>query len=241
MSRTPLVAANWKMNSPPSGWDAPDSPYRPQPGVDVIVFPELQDVTVCKNAGLHTGAQYGRPEPSGAFTGDVSMAQLKELGATRVLCGHSERRQHHGETDAFIAAQVQAALGVGLIPILCIGETAAEREAGKAQEVVKNQLSVLLTTDHSLLTPLVLAYEPVWAIGTGKTATPEDAQEMHVYIRKLLPDTLKDIRIIYGGSVKPTTAPDLIAQPDVDGFLVGGASLIPDDFRTIVEAVTRSS
>lgn len=234
--RPPLVAANWKMNPPPTGWDAPDSPFRPVAGVDVIVCPTFIDIPACISSGLVTGAQCGRPEQHGAFTGDASMKMAADKGCTYVLCGHSERRQHHHETDAFIAQQVQAALDLGLTPILCIGETADERELGQEKETVKRQLSIVLAADSSQLAALVLAYEPVWAIGTGKTASAQDAQDMHAFIRGLLPESCREkVRIIYGGSVKPDNAAELIKQPDIDGFLVGGASLRPEEFASIVK------
>jgi triosephosphate isomerase len=226
------------MNPPPEGWNAADAPYRPRSGVDVIVFPTALDVDTCVREQIVTGAQNGRAEPNGAFTGDVSMSMIASHGCTYVLCGHSERRQHHHESDEQIAAQVQAAIENGLTPILCIGETLDQRELGQAEEIVKQQLSLVLTADSSQLTALVLAYEPVWAIGTGKTATPDDAQAMHAFIRNLIPDTYKeDIRILYGGSVKADSAPALAAMPDIDGFLVGGASLKPQEFAAIIDAM----
>lgn len=231
--RTPLVAANWKMNPPPTGWDAPDSPFRPAAGVDVIVFPTFIDIPACTASGLMTGAQYGRPEQDGAFTGDISMKMIADSGCKYVLCGHSERRQHHHETDELIAAEVQSAIDAGLTPILCVGETADERELGQAEERVKQQLIGILQV--SKLETVVLAYEPVWAIGTGKTASAQDVQDMHAFIRGLLPASCTEkVRIMYGGSVKPGNAAELFAQEDIDGFLVGGSSLKPVDFGTIV-------
>ncbi len=249
MPRTPLIAANWKMNLPPEGWNKEISPYRFISGVDVVVFPTALDIPSCVAASLVTGGQSARADISGAFTGDVSMQMLAAKGCTYVLCGHSERRQHHQESDETIAAQVSAAVDAGLTPILCIGETADEREMGNAEDVVKRQLSVVLEK-FSILNSLPgeasaksgqfsIAYEPVWAIGTGKTATPADAQAMHAFIRSLLPtDSKEGMRILYGGSVKPASAPELIAQEDIDGFLVGGASLILADFAAIVASAT---
>lgn len=236
-TRHPLVAANWKMHNPPAGWDASDSPFRPRAEADVIVFPSTPDLSACVQAGLTTGAQAGRPEQDGAFTGDVSMKMLADHGCRYVLCGHSERRQHHHESNEFIADEVLAAIDTGLIPILCIGETADQREMGEAEEIVRQQLSCVLQATSHTLEALVIAYEPVWAIGTGKTASADDAQKMHAFMRSLLPTTIQQtMRIIYGGSVKPTNAAELIAQTDVDGFLVGGASLKPEEFRQIVDA-----
>ena len=181
MSRTPIVAANWKMNDPPAGWDTAHAPYAKRKNADIIVLPSMIDIPACINAGLNVGAQCGRAEASGAFTGDVSMEMLKRLGCTYVLCGHSERRQHHHESDEMVAAQAAAAMSAGLIPIICMGETMDQREMKQEKEVVKQQLT---TASHQLqATSFVIAYEPVWAIGTGKTATPDDAQEMHAFIR----------------------------------------------------------
>ncbi len=239
MLRKKLIAANWKMNNAPTGFDAKDSSYRTKSDVDVVIFPTFLDIEKCTKAELIVGAQYGRPEEKGAFTGDESMKQIKTSGCTYVLCGHSERRIHHSESDAFVAEQVIAAIDCGLIPILCIGETADEREMGQAKEVVKRQLeTVLLATSHQLQARnLVIAYEPVWAIGTGKTATPTDAEEMHAYIRSLLSEELQnDMRIIYGGSMKPENAKDLLSQKNIDGGLVGAASLDPVAFGKIVNS-----
>jgi triosephosphate isomerase (TIM) len=230
--RKPLICANWKMHSPPKGWDAPDSPYRPEAGVDVVVFPSFLALPAAITAKLIVGGQCGRSEPEGAFTGDVSMKMLKDIGCTHVLCGHSERRKYHKETDAFIAEQVAAALEVGLHPILCIGETKEQRDRGHAQQTVKKQL-----TQFSIFNfQFSIAYEPVWAIGSGMNALPDDAEKMHAFIRSLLPkESRESTRIIYGGSVNDLNAADFLAHPDIDGLLVGGASLLPEQFRGIVE------
>lgn len=231
--RRKLIAANWKMHSPPKGWDRADSPYRPEAGVDVVVFPSFLHIPQCIEAKLTIGGQCGRPEPHGAFTGDVSMQMLKDAGCTYVLCGHSERRREHGETDAFIAEQTVAALECGLHPILCIGETKKEHDAGKAYDIVKKQLSKVLR----LKSNVSVAYEPIWAIGTGLNALPDDAQKIHAFIRSLLPkETWESTRIIYGGSVTDLNAADFLAHPDIDGLLVGGTSLDPRAFGNIVEA-----
>lgn len=236
MTRTPLIAANWKMNPPPQGWDTEDSPYRSRNGVDVAVFPATLDIAACVEKFLVTGGQAARPEATGAFTGDVSMRMLANHGCRHVLCGHSERRMHHHETNEYIAAQAKSALEAGLVPVVCVGETADEREMGKAEDVVRTQLQAVES-----LEAMVIAYEPVWAIGTGKTASPADAQQMHAFIRSLLPEAhAESVRILYGGSVKPATAAELIAQPDIDGFLVGGASLVPQDFRTIIDSCVKA-
>lgn len=231
------------MHEPPAGWSDGDSPYRRTDAAEVMVFPSVIDIAACVDAGLTTGAQCGHPQTEGAFTGDICMKMLAGHGCRYVLCGHSERRQHHHESDEFIAEQVAAAINVGMIPILCIGETADERELGQAEEVVKRQLHAVL--HHSeffmLNSAFVIAYEPVWAIGSGKNATAAEAQEMHAFIRSLLPADIRgDLRIIYGGSVKDDNAAELIAQPDIDGFLVGGASLVPEEFRAIVATVSAS-
>jgi len=232
MPRKPLIAANWKMHSPPEGWDAEDSPYRTRETTDIVVFPAFVDIRTCLEKFLTVGAQYGRPEPKGAFTGDVSMQILSGHGCTYVLCGHSERRKFHGETDQFVADQARMALEAGMIPVVCVGETWEERDAGRAQETVERQMRAV----EGL--PVTYAYEPVWAIGTGKTATPEDAQAMHAFIRSLLPsDLATTTRILYGGSVKGENAASLLSQPDIDGALVGGASLEPKSFREILNAV----
>jgi triosephosphate isomerase (TIM) len=218
------------MHSPPQGWDPDDSPYRSRDGVDVVVFPTSVDIRSCLEKFLVVGAQHGRPEPKGAFTGDISMQILAGHGCTFVLCGHSERRTYHAETDAFVAEQARAAAAAGLIPVVCVGESLSERDAGKAEDVVRRQVSAIDVET-------VFAYEPVWAIGTGKTASPEDAQRMHAFIRSLLPEARRETtRIVYGGSVKGDNAQALLSQPDIDGALVGSASLDPKSFREIVDA-----
>lgn len=227
-----LIAGNWKMNRAPSGAFDEGSPYRTyvDVDVDVVVFPTFLDLQRCLDAHILCGPQYGHTDAHGAHTGDVSLAMCKEMGCQYALCGHSERRADHGETDDIVAAQVVAALELGLHPVACVGETKQERDAGKAQDVVKRQLSVL-----PLESSITIAYEPVWAIGTGDTATPDQAQEMHAYIRSLLPDDRRDMtRILYGGSMKPSNCKELLTKPDVDGGLIGGASLKPEDFGEIV-------
>ncbi len=227
--RTPLIAANWKMHVPPAGFDASDGPYRSRNGVDVAVFPTFLHLQACIDAGLAVGAQCGRPEEHGAFTGDVSMGMLKTTGCRYVLCGHSERRKFHGETDADIASQAAAALAAGLQPIVCVGETAEDRQAGRERETVERQLSGLPEGVS------VIAYEPVWAIGTGKTPTPEEIQTMHAFIRQRMPKAQRDaLRILYGGSLTPENASGILPLPDVDGGLIGGCSLKPKDFAAVI-------
>lgn len=226
-----LIAANWKMNPPPEAAFEAGSPYRAVAGVDVIVFPTFVDLRECIAAGIVTGAQYGHPDATGAYTGDISMSMLKALGCSHVLCGHSERRQHHGESDEDVARQTKSALALGMHPIVCIGETAKERDAGAAEKIVGRQLSAL-----PLDAKITLAYEPVWAIGTGNTATPALAQEMHAFLRSLLPSKCREtMRILYGGSMKPENAEELLGQPDIDGGLIGGASLNPKGFGAIIQ------
>jgi triosephosphate isomerase len=238
MSKTNLIAANWKMNPTPLPLEAlrdKSCPYQTHANVDVVVFPTFLDISACVDAQIVTGAQYGCSEEKGAHTGDICMEQIAASGCHYVLCGHSERRKDHGETNADVAVQVTSALESKLHPILCVGETEQERDAGKEKDIVKAQLSGI-----PLESTLTIAYEPVWAIGTGKTATPEQAQEMHAYIRSLLPeDRRDDTRILYGGSMKPDNAEELLAQPDIDGGLIGGASLKPDRFGQIVEIASK--
>ena len=230
-----LIAGNWKMNDAPQGFDAKDSPYRPREDFDVAVFPTFLDLQRCLKAGLHVGAQCGHPDEKGAHTGDIGMTMIEALGCRYVLCGHSERRKDHGETDAMVAAQAVVALKAGLTPVVCVGETQAEREAKKEKDVVKRQVQTVLDTIKGTSATFVIAYEPVWAIGTGLTATPGQAQEMHAFIRSLLDATSKPTtRILYGGSLNAKNAKDLLSQPDIDGGLIGGASLKPDEFRQIV-------
>ncbi len=236
MARRPLIAANWKMNGIPAGALAHDSPYQSHADVDVWVFPTFLDIHACVEAKLFTGAQCGNWEEKGAHTGDVSMALLAKAGCRAVLCGHSERREAHGETNEIVMEQVIAALEHKLHPILCVGETAKDRKAKKHKHVVEAQLKNLPDEGD-----IIIAYEPVWAIGTGETATPEQAQEMHEFIRSLLhKDVQAQTRILYGGSVKPENAAALFSQTDIDGALVGGASLTPIAFNAIVSMAKES-
>lgn len=238
-----LIAANWKMHVPPEGFDTVDSPYRSAEHAEVMVFAPFLYVSACVKAGLITGAQCGHPEDTGAHTGCVSMAMIKHAGCEAVLCGHSERRHELGETDVLVMQQATSALDHGLHPIVCVGETADQRKAGSQHAVVQSQLSMILPlfsraprdAQHAALT---IAYEPVWAIGTGVNATPDEAEEMHAFIRSLLPEfAKKSARIIYGGSVTGENASSLLSQQNIDGALIGGASLKPEEFRLIVESV----
>jgi len=216
-----IIAGNWKM------FRGPD-PHALD-GLDAIVAPPFTRLRDCVDAGLTTYAQNVHWEAEGAYTGEISAPMLLELGVTGALVGHSERRQYFGETDETVALRTHAALEAGLRVIACVGETLAEREGDQTEDVLRRQLAVLEPHPH-----LVLAYEPVWAIGTGLTATPEMAQDAHAFIKSLL-----DAPVLYGGSVKPDNAAGLLAQPDVDGALVGGASLDVDSFKAICAAAAR--
>ncbi len=202
--------------------------------VDVVICPPYVSlaVTVQLLAGTEIGvaAQNVHWEENGAYTGEISAPMLRELGAYGAIVGHSERRLYFGETDDTVGRRAHAALEAGLFVIACVGETEDEREAGRTEDVLRRQLSVLEPDDN-----LVVAYEPVWAIGTGKTATPELAQDAHSFVKSLL-----DVPVLYGGSVKPDNAAELLAQPDVDGALVGGASLELDSFTAICRAGART-
>jgi triosephosphate isomerase len=191
------------------------------------------------SGAIDLGAQDVSQHAVGAFTGEVSTAMLKEFGVRYAIVGHSERRQYHGETDAVVALKTQAALAAGITPIVCVGETLAEREAGKTEEVVKRQLAAVVHTNGHCISEIVLAYEPVWAIGTGLTATPEQAQQVHALLRAQLHAATNQadrIQILYGGSMNAANAAQLLAQADIDGGLVGGASLKAADFLAIVSA-----
>jgi triosephosphate isomerase len=213
--------------------------------VSVAVIPPfvyLQAVVkAVSNSSVAVGAQDIYFESEGAFTGEISPAMLKDVGCVYVLCGHSERRHVIGETDELVGKKVTAAINGGLLPILCVGELLEERDAGKTEDVVARQLEGgLAGLSAEKVSAVTIAYEPVWAIGTGRTATPEQAQEVHAFIRNWLTEKFdealtQEIRIQYGGSVKPGNARDLMSQPDVDGALVGGASLKADDFAKIIE------
>jgi triosephosphate isomerase (TIM) len=253
--RKPIVAANWKMHKTPSEAQDFIRSFLPVLGnldaVDVVIapaFPCLPAATELVSKSLvRLAAQNMHPDSHGAFTGEVSAIMLRELYITYVILGHSERRAHFGESDAFINRKVVTAHASNLRPILCIGETLDERDAGKVHEVLTRQLSECLKgLSAEQVTETVIAYEPVWAIGTGRNATPEQAQEAHVFIRRKLKEmfdaaTAKRIRIQYGGSVKPANAAELSAQPDVDGFLVGGASLESGSFFEIVRAAAETA
>ena len=229
-----LIAGNWKMYKGPREAGAFCRALREADlgAVDVAVCPPFVSLAdaVQALAGTEIGvfAQNCHWEPDGPFTGEISAPMLRELGVYGTIVGHSERRQYFGETDATVARRTEAALEHGLYVIACLGETEREREAGETEAVLRRQVSVLEEDDN-----LVIAYEPVWAIGTGKTATPEIAQEAHAFLKSLL-----DVPVLYGGSVTPGNAAELTAQPDVDGALVGGASLDLESFAAICRAAT---
>ena len=225
---TKLIAGNWKMFKGPAetlaffdGFEAPD-------GVDVVICPPFVSLEAAVGEEWTIYAQNVHWAAEGAFTGEISAAMLVELGVRGALVGHSERRQWFGETDETVRSRCEAALEAGLGVIACVGETEAERDAGETELVLRRQVAAIPRHDD-----LVIAYEPVWAIGTGKTATPEMAQDAHLLIKSLHPT-----RVLYGGSVKPENAAELLGQPDVDGALVGGASLDPESFAAICRAAS---
>lgn len=219
------------MNMGPLNWEAADSPYRPRKDMDIVIMPCAIELAQALNEDFSVGAQGGRAEDKGAFTGDVSVKMLKDLGCHYILCGHSERRQHHGETDDMVRAQTLRALEVGLQPVVCVGETRAERDAGQAEEVVIRQL-------QGIPSDAIIAYEPVWAIGTGLTPEANEAAAMHKLIRAQFPgDEGKQVRILYGGSITPMNSVSMLLEDDVDGGLVGGASLDPISFKIIADTL----
>ena len=250
--RKKLIAGNWKMHK-----TVPEAQTLARQLADRLSDVNFADVAICppfvdlypvslilreKESKIILGAQNMYPEPKGAFTGEISAEMLLSAGARMVILGHSERRHIFGETDGFINAKVRRALEVGLVPILCIGETLEQRKAGKTNDVLREQITkslagVQIDDPHKI----IIAYEPVWAIGTGVNATPEQAQEAHTFVRGLLAQlwgeqVAQEVRILYGGSVKPANAQSLLTQPDVDGALVGGASLDADSFEGIIRS-----
>ena len=193
-------------------------------------------------SGIDLGSQDVSANEQGAYTGEVSAAMLKDFAVRYAIVGHSERRQYHGESDELVATKAQRALSAGITPIVCVGETLAEREAGKTEEVVKRQLAAVIHTNGHCISEIVVAYEPVWAIGTGKTATPEQAQAVHAVLRgqlKAATEHSDRVQILYGGSMNAANAQELLAQPDIDGGLIGGAALKAADFLTIIAAAGR--
>ena len=237
------VIGNWKMHG--------SSQFVSQLLAELVALPITADVAVCpplvyldkastllNSSRIQLGAQNLSSESEGAYTGEVSAAMLQNIGCALVLVGHSERRQLLGETNSLVAAKVDQAVAAGLRPVVCVGETLAEREAGQTLDIVRQQL-IVLSSESVLSNKLILAYEPVWAIGTGMSASAEQAQEVHAFIRKVWIEELNgsaNVEILYGGSVKPENAAELFAQADINGGLIGGASLKADDFAAIIKA-----
>ena len=243
-----LIAGNWKMNglradglalsralvARAAAGDPPDCGLAVCPPATLLI--PVGDTL--RGSGIALGAQDCHPEPKGAHTGDLSAAMLKDAGCTYVIVGHSERRAHHGESDAVVQAKAKAARAAGLVPILCVGETLAERDAGETLAVVKRQIDGCVPQGLRA-SQLVIAYEPVWAIGTGRTPTAPQVAEVHAKLRKLLKERVKDgadVPVLYGGSVKPANVLELLSVANVDGALVGGASLDAADFWAIAQA-----
>lgn len=241
-----LIAGNWKMNGSLEANEAllrgiADGLGQPACAVAVAV----PSVYLAQVQGLLRGslvqlaAQDVSAHDAGAYTGEVSAAMLRDCGVRYVLVGHSERRQYHGETDAVVAAKAQKALNAGITPIVCVGETLAQREAGETEAVVRRQLAAVIHQVGQCVSEIVVAYEPVWAIGTGKTATPEQAQQVHAVLRAQLAAATTQaakVPVLYGGSMNAANAAELLAQPDIGGGLIGGASLKPQDFLTIIKS-----
>ena len=246
-----LIAGNWKMNGSLAAnealLDALAHGLPNQPACDVAVcvpstyLAQVQSLKAGKPAlsFIDVGAQDVSAQAAGAYTGEVSAAMLRELGCRYAIVGHSERRQYHFESDALVANKARAALASGITPIVCVGETLAEREAGQTEEVVKRQLAAVIHVNGHCISEIVVAYEPVWAIGTGKTASPAEAQAVHAVLRAQLTaasDQSARVKILYGGSMNAANAKELLVQPDIDGGLVGGASLKAEDFLKIIAA-----
>ena len=247
--KKPLIAGNWKMNASLQGSASLvrgvlDGLAAAAPACDVALCAPAPYLAALQGwlAGqsvLRSGAQDVSEHASGAYTGEVSADMLRDFGVRYCIVGHSERRQYHGETDAVVAAKTQRALAAGITPIVCVGETLAEREGGHTEEVVRRQLAAVVHVNGHCITEIVVAYEPDWAIGTGKTATPEQAQQVHAVLRAQLAaasDHADRIRLLYGGSMNAANAATLLAQADIDGGLIGGASLKVADFLAIVAA-----
>ena len=248
--RRKLVVGNWKMHGGrPANAELLAGILAAQPdGCEVAVcvpLPYLSETAgTLAGSAIRWGAQDVSAHDQGAYTGEVSAAMLAEFGCRYAIVGHSERRAYHHESDQLVADKAKAALARGVTPIVCVGETLAQREAGETEAVVKRQLSAVIHTLAHCIGEVVVAYEPVWAIGTGRTATPEQAQQVHALLRAQLQAATPhadDMRLLYGGSVKPDNAALLLQQPNVDGFLVGGASLVADDFLKIVRYRTGNS
>jgi triosephosphate isomerase len=249
MNRTPLMAGNWKMNKTAAEAEQYIAALLPRvaavDGVDIVICPPFVAlpalVDSARGSAVAIYAQNMHEADEGAFTGEVSAPMLADIDVDGVVLGHSERRQYFNETDAALQAKVPRALDAGLTPILCVGETEDERERGETENKLRHQMTqALAQVAPERLPDIVIAYEPIWAIGTGRTATPEQAEEAVAFVRSLVDDSAADrIRILYGGSFKPDNAAELLALPDVDGALIGGASLDPADFAAMVELAAR--
>jgi triosephosphate isomerase len=253
--RTPLIAGNWKMHKTlvegrelVHGIRDGLKKLKGADAIEVLVCPPFQlllpTVQELKATHIMLGAQDAHEEAQGAFTGEVSVPMLKDAGCSHVIIGHSERRQLFDERGPRLAKKVRAVVNAGLKVVYCLGETLEQREGGRTQDVVATQLREAIARDIPA-EGLIIAYEPVWAIGTGKNASPEQAQEVHGLLRSLLagiydPDTAASVRILYGGSVKPANARGLLAQADIDGALVGGACLVAEDFLAIISAAVQA-
>jgi triosephosphate isomerase (TIM) len=243
-----LIAGNWKMNgsrADNAALLAGIAAGLPANACDVLVCPPavyIADVVqALQGTAVMVGSQDVSAADKGAFTGELSAAMLADCGVRYAIVGHSERRLYHGETDAVVGAKAQAALARGITPIVCVGETLEQREAGETQAVVKRQLAGAIHAVAHCVSEIVVAYEPVWAIGTGKTASPEQAQEVHAVLRAQLAAATEQsarVRIVYGGSMNAANAQTLLAQPDIDGGLIGGAALKAADFLTIIQAAS---
>ncbi len=241
-----LIAGNWKMNGTAASNAALLQALLNQSAdwnclvavcVPAVYMAQVQGIV--EGTGIALGSQDVSAHESGAYTGEISATMLKDFGARYAIVGHSERRQYHGETDAIVATKATRALAAGITPIVCVGETLAEREAGRTEEVVKRQLAAVIHANGHCISEIVVAYEPVWAIGTGKTATPEMAQQVHAVLRAQLhaaSEKADRVHILYGGSMNASNADVLLAQPDIDGGLVGGAALKAADFLSIIAA-----
>jgi triosephosphate isomerase (TIM) len=248
-----LIAGNWKMNGSLAANEA--LVHDVQQGLAQALAGKYTQVAVCvpaaylsqvqqlvKGSGIDLGSQDVSAHEQGAYTGEVSAVMLKDFAVRYCIVGHSERRQYHGETDEQVAHKAQRALSAGITPIVCVGETLAEREAGKTEEVVKRQLAAVIHANGHCISEIVVAYEPVWAIGTGQTASPAQAQAVHAVLRAQLKAATAHsdrVHILYGGSMNAANAVELLAQSDIDGGLIGGAALKAADFLTIIAAAAR--
>jgi triosephosphate isomerase len=246
--RRKLIAGNWKMNG---GLATNEALVKaivaglPAQGAEAAVCVPAaylaQVQTLVSGSPLALGSQDVSQHEQGAYTGEISAAMLREFAVRYAIVGHSERRQYHGETDEQVAVKAQRALSAGITPIVCVGETLAQRDAGQTEQVVKRQLAAVIHLNGHCISEIVVAYEPVWAIGTGKTATPDQAQAVHAVLRAQLNAASAQadrIQLLYGGSMNAANAADLLAQPDIDGGLIGGASLKAPDFLTIIAAAS---